>query len=138
MIVTQVFAPLPAPGLEMQQAWSSKAADMASSTNYSGVRNEAIDALVTRIATAKDRATVVAAMRALDRVALWNYYSVMLQHVYPMPVGEIPVTYWNKFGRPRVEPTYYYPFRLMEHWWVDKAKEAKLRYGDYARRRGGS
>ncbi len=50
----------------------------------------------------------------------------------------MPIAYWNKFGRPPVEPTYYFPMMLMEHWWIDKAKEAKLSYGDYARRRTGS
>ena len=134
MIMITVFAPLPAPGLEMQQAWSAKAASTPNSTNYAGVKSSVVDSLVNVIGGARDRATVVAAMRALDRVALWNYYMIPVQHISPAPVGEMPIAYWNKFGRPPVEPTYYFPARLMEHWWVDKAREAKLRHGDYAHR----
>ncbi|MBT2187845.1 extracellular solute-binding protein [Sphingobium nicotianae] len=137
MITAPLFAPLAAPGLEMMQAWSSKAAGTPASTNYAGIRSPAVDALVRTIATARERHTIIAAMRALDRVAMWGYYSVPLQHIFPAPLGEMPIAYWNKFGRPPVEPTYYFPMMLMEHWWIDKAKEAKLSYGDYARRRAG-
>ena len=117
------------------QAWSSKAAGTPSSTNYAGIRNPVIDSLVNTIITAKERHTVVAAMRAIDRVALWEYYSVPFQHIFPAPVGQNPISYWNKFGRPAKEPTYYFPIMLMEHWWVDPAREAKLRYGVYGQRR---
>jgi microcin C transport system substrate-binding protein len=136
MILTgPVFAPLAAPGLEMLQAWSSKAAATPGSTNYAGIRNPVIDALLDNLIKAKERATVVAAMRAIDRVALWNYYSVPFQHSFPAPIGHNPIAYWNKFSRPKVEPTYYFPYMLMEHWWVDNAKEAKLTYGIYGQRR---
>jgi microcin C transport system substrate-binding protein len=129
MIGTPSFAPLAAPGLEMMQSWSSKAAETPSTTNYAGISDPAIDALVNIIATAKDRHTVVAAMRALDRVALWGYYSVPFQHIFPAPIGQNPIAYWNKFGRPSREPTYYFPIMMMEHWWVDRAKEARLTHG---------
>jgi microcin C transport system substrate-binding protein len=115
----------------MAQYWSSKAADTPRSLNYAGVRSPAVDALVLAIGTATDRGKVVAAMRALDRVLLWNYYAIPFQHTYPAPMGQVPITYWDRFGRPAKEPTYNYPFLTMEHWWVDKAKEAKLRHGIY-------
>ena len=39
---------------------------------------------------ATDRATVVGAMRAVDRVARWRSYSIPLAHAYPTPVGTHP------------------------------------------------
>lgn len=131
MVNVPSFPPLVTPGLEMAQYWSSKAADTPRSLNYAGVRSPAVDALVLAIGTATDRGKVVAAMRALDRVLLWNYYAIPFQHTYPAPMGQVPITYWDRFGRPAKEPTYNYPFLTMEHWWVDKAKEAKLRHGIY-------
>ena len=41
-----------------------------------GIKNPAIDALIDRIIFAKDRAELVAATKALDRVLLWNFYVV--------------------------------------------------------------
>jgi microcin C transport system substrate-binding protein len=135
MIGPPTFAPLAAPGLELMQSWSSKAAATPASTNYAGVSSAVMDSLVQTIATARDRQVVVAAMRAIDRVALWNYYSVPMQHLFPAPIGQNPISFWDKFGRPAKEPTYYFPYMMMEHWWVDPAKEARLRYGVYSQRR---
>ena len=137
MINVPSFPPLTTPGLEMMQYYSSKSADTRS-LNYMGVRDPAVDALLLSLGMATDRAKVVAAMRALDRVLLWNYYAIPFQHTYPAPMGQVPITYWNRFGRPLKEPTYNFPFLTMEHWWVDKAKEAKLRYGDYGHRDAGA
>ena len=41
-----------------------------------GIKNPAVDALIERVIFAKDRADLVAATKALDRVLLWNYYVV--------------------------------------------------------------
>ena len=64
------------PGNEQRDFWSSQAADTPGSRNYIGIKNPAIDALIERVIFAKDRAELVAATRALDRVLLWNHYVV--------------------------------------------------------------
>ena len=39
-----------------------------------GIKNPAVDALIEHIIFAKDRAELVAAIKAMDRVLLWNFY----------------------------------------------------------------
>lgn len=132
MVNVPSFPPLPTPGLEMQQYWSSQAADTPRSMNYAGVKDPAVDAMLNALAAAQDRRTVVAAMRAIDRILLWNYYAIPFQHTYPAPMGEVPMAYWDRFGRPDKDPTYNFPFLTMEHWWIDPAKEVRLKHGVYS------
>lgn len=92
---------------------------MPGSQNYAGIKNPAVDALIEKIIEAKDRNALVAAVRALDRVLLWEYYVV--PHWFS-PVNRL--VYWNKFGMPDV--------RLMKgvqlmSWWVDPVREKTLR-----------
>jgi microcin C transport system substrate-binding protein len=133
MINVPSFPPLVTPGLELMQFWSSKAAATPQSFNYMGVSSPAVDKLVMTVGTAIERARVVTAMRALDRVLLWNHYAIPFQHTYPAPMGQVPITYWNRFGRPARDPTYNFPFMTMDHWWIDKARQAKLSHGRYGR-----
>ena len=44
--------------------------------NTIGIKNPAVDALIDKVIFAKDRAELVAATKALDRVLLWNFYVV--------------------------------------------------------------
>ena len=109
------------PGAEQRNFWGSDAADRTGSSNYSGIRNPVVDALIEHIIRAPDRAARVAATRALDRVLLWNFYSV--PH-YSAP--GIPIVFWNKFGRPDIEPTWLQILWHRTHWWIDPVKEAAL------------
>ncbi len=56
------------PGQELADLFGSKAADQEDSGNHSGVKNAAVDALITRITSAKSKAELLPACRALDRV----------------------------------------------------------------------
>jgi microcin C transport system substrate-binding protein len=56
------------PGQEFADLFGSKAADQEDSGNHSGVKNPAIDALITRITSAKSKTELLPACRALDRV----------------------------------------------------------------------
>ncbi|PRD44183.1 hypothetical protein C5748_06135 [Phyllobacterium phragmitis] len=107
------------PGNEQREYWSSAAADIKGSRNYSGIKNPAIDKLIDRVVYAKDRDDLVAATHALDRVLLWNYYVVPQWYD-----DDIHVAYWNKFGMPEKQPDYsgIDPFS----WWIDPAKERAL------------
>ena len=89
------------------------------SRNYSGIRDPVVDALVDRVIFASDRDDLVAATHALDRVLLWNYY-VVPQFTRP----DVWLAYWNKFGIPDKQPTYYGPD--IESWWIDPDKEKAL------------
>ena len=48
--------------------FGSKAADVEDSGNYTGIKNPAVDALITRMTAAKTKAELLPACRALERV----------------------------------------------------------------------
>ena len=71
------------PGNEQREFWGSQSADQPGSRNTVGIKNPAVDALIEQVIFAKDRAGLVAATKALDRVLLWNFY-VVPQFTYPI------------------------------------------------------
>lgn len=107
------------PGNEQRFFWGSAAADQKGSRNRIGIKNTAVDKLIDKIVFAKDRAELVAATRAMDRVLLWNYYVVPQWH---LPAERI--AYWDMFGRPDILPSQTVDF--LRVWWVDPAKQAAL------------
>jgi len=118
-MITQVLPQSDSPGNEQRDFWSSKAADTPGSRNYAGIKDPVVDALVDRVIFATDRDDLSAAARALDRVLLWNYYSVP-QFTRP----DVWLAYWNKFGIPDNQPTYLGPDT--DSWWIDVDKEKAL------------
>lgn len=107
------------PGNEQRDFWGSTAADTPGSRNYIGIKNPAVDALIERIIFAKDRAELVAATRALDRVLLWNHY------VVPQFTIDVARTArWDRFGRPEKLPEYG-AAAFPTIWWWDTDKAAK-------------
>jgi peptide/nickel transport system substrate-binding protein len=69
------------PGNEQAFYWSSAAAAENGSRNYMGVKSAAVDAMIDALIKAPDRADVVAAARALDRVLISGVYTVPLFHL---------------------------------------------------------
>jgi len=128
LAASQLLATSMTPGVGLLQMWSTKAVDTPRQLNYSGAKNPAIDAMIDAVVNANDRTHVVNAMRALDRIAQWNYYAIPMQHGYPAPLGYLPITYWDRFGRPAVEQTYNFQIMTLDTWWVDKAREARLQH----------
>lgn len=126
-----VFAPLPTPSAGMAQIWTSQSAITPGQLNYPGASDPALDDAIATMIAATDRATVVGAMRAVDRVARWRFYSIPLAHSYPAPVGTLPISYWDKFGRSGKEPTWNFPYWDADTWWYDPARAARLSHGVY-------
>ena len=118
-MITQVLPQSDSPGNEQRDFWSSKAADTPGSRNFAGIKDPVVDALVDRVIFSTDRDDLSAAARALDRVLLWNYYSVP-QFTRP----DVWLAYWNKFGIPDKQPTYLGPD--IDSWWIDADKEKAL------------
>ncbi|MCW2362767.1 MULTISPECIES: extracellular solute-binding protein [Sphingobium] len=112
------------PSIGQTLIWGSHAADQPQSLNYPGVKNPAVDKMLAQMITATDRETVVGAMRALDRILLWNFYAIPFQHDYPAPVGQMPITYWDRFGMPKKQPAYNFPIMTLDTWWADPGKTA--------------
>ena len=98
------------PGNEQQNYWSSRTADSPGSRNAAGVANPAVDALIAALVGAADRAALVAAARALDRVLMWNYYVVPLYHAEGFRIA-----YWDTLARPPTIPIY---GTVMETFWA--------------------
>jgi microcin C transport system substrate-binding protein len=115
-IIVDNFAQSNSPGNEQRDFWGSAAADKPASRNTIGIKNPAVDKLIDKIVFAKDRADLVAATHALDRVLLWNYY-VVPQWYYPYE----RIAYWDIFGRPKTLPSQ--TAGLMQVWWIDPEKQ---------------
>lgn len=119
-IITAVWPQSLSPGNEQREFWSSASAERQGSRNYAGIRNPAVDALIERVIFTKDRAELVAATKALDRVLLWNFY-VVPQWTYPYERS----ARWDRFGRPQTMPKYGQS-AFPTIWWWDAEKAAKV------------
>ena len=108
------------PGNEQREFWGSKAADTVGSRNIVGIKDPAIDKLIDRVIFAKDRAELVAATKALDRVLLWNHY-VVPQWNYP----KLRTARWDRFSHPAELPKYGLS-GFPDLWWYDAEKAAKI------------
>jgi microcin C transport system substrate-binding protein len=64
------------PGQSLAEIFGSKAADTESSGNYMGVKNPAVDALVTAVVRARTKEELLPACRALDRVVMHSHYLI--------------------------------------------------------------
>lgn len=111
------FGQSESPGNEQREFWGSDKADIRGSRNYIGIKNPAIDDLVTQIIHAKSREDLVTKTRALDRILLWNHY------VIPMwSYSKWRIAYWDKITRPQnlsgISPLIPYT------WWSAEAETA--------------
>ena len=106
-------------GNEQRDYWGSAAADQPTSRNTAGIKSAAIDKLIDKIVFAKDRAELLDATHALDRVLLWSAYTIPLYH-FPFE----RLAYWDIFGRPD-RPPFYDP-DFLRVWWIDPAKQAAV------------
>jgi microcin C transport system substrate-binding protein len=113
------------PGAEQREFWGSEMANVPGTRNIMGIQDPVVDALIEKIIAAPDREAKVAATRALDRVLLWNSYSI--PHYY---APGIPVVYWNKFGRPATEPRWVKLIWHMTNWWYDPARADAVARGE--------
>ena len=118
-IMTNVWGESLSPGNEQRGYWGSAAADQVGSENLVGIKNPVIDTLIDRVIFAKDRAELVAATRAMDRVLLWNHY-VVPQWTY----GKQRAARWDRFGRPEKLPEYG-AAAFPAIWWWDAERAAK-------------
>jgi microcin C transport system substrate-binding protein len=106
------------PGNEQAYFWGSEAADAQGAQNWAGIRDPAVDALIRRVIYADDRAELVAATRALDRVLLWNHFVVP---GWTAPYSRM--ARWNRFSHPEPLPLLSSGFPTI--WWYDQEKAAK-------------
>ncbi len=119
-MTSQRFPDVTSPGNEMFDMLGSKAADEKGSNNFWGLKDPAIDSLVTSLVRAESRPQLVSAARALDRVLLHKH--IVVPHWYS---ATHRVAYRNRFGMPEVMPKYYQadPY-VISSWWQAKPRKA--------------
>ena len=103
------------PGNEQRSCWGSKAADIHGSSNYAGVKDPVVDQLIAEIINSEDYNELLLYSRALDRIILWNHYTIPL-----WSPGKYRLAYWNKLSHPKIAPKYS-GVGLMT-WWYDPEK----------------
>lgn len=104
------------PGNEQTDFWTCGSAKQEGSGNALGVCDPVVDALVAKLVSAPDRAHLVTATHALDRVLLSNWYVVPNWYLQ-----SVRAAYWDRFGFPDK------PVRTgiaFDSWWIDPARAA--------------
>jgi len=102
---------------------SSKNADVTGSGNFRGLKDPAVDAMLTAMTEAKTYDELRDAARALDRIIMQGHYQV--PQLYAPGYA---ISYWNKFGIPATMPKYYtmdesadWPVWAVGSWWIKEA-----------------
>jgi len=121
MIANGLYPHSLSPGAEIRQYWGSQAADEKMSSNTQYIKNPIVDELIENVIAAGSREDKIAACNALDRVLLWNYYSINLYFW-----NRELLTYWDRFGMPETQPKWE-PFSPRDTWWIDPQKDAIIR-----------
>lgn len=107
------------PGNEQRDFFGSEAADRAGSRNYGGIKNPAVDALIDKVIFAENRPELLAAVKALDRVLLWNHYIVPTYTLRKARIAR-----WDRFSHAETLPDYAIGFP--DIWWYDPEKAARI------------
>lgn len=113
------FLPDNPPTMQIVNRFSSASADQPLSDNWPKIRDPAVDALIDAMQAANTYEDYVAAVRALDRVLLWNFY-----YVPGMSKVRIGIAYWDRYGQPPSRPLERNTF--VDAWWWDAEKAAAV------------
>jgi microcin C transport system substrate-binding protein len=109
-----------APGGELLELFGSKAAATPGSSNYWGIADPAVDAILQKVVQARTRAELGTAMRALDRILSHGHYSVPQYYGGAFLIGYRP----KPFVLPEKIPPYYEADTwAMSTWWASPANK---------------
>lgn len=112
-MVVAKYSQSQSPGNELLGNWHSKAANEEGSNNILGIRDPVVDAMIQKVIYSSDRAHLVTAVHALDRVMLHGQYLVPNWFI-----GTHRVAYWDRFGWPQRLPLYYEATAwMLQTWW---------------------
>ena len=119
-LVVVSFPESVSPGNELKNMFSSEAASMKGSRNLPGIASPVVDALVERVIESENRAQLVTATHALDRVLLFGEYLVPNWYI-----DIHRIAYSKKLKRPKTLPLYYDPVTwLLKAWWLEPEKQS--------------
>ncbi|PPC86506.1 MAG: ABC transporter substrate-binding protein, partial [Hyphomicrobium sp.] len=113
-MIQNTWASSLSPGNEQLFRWSAATRDAKGSYNFAGVANEAADAMIQAMLSAKTELEFVSAVRALDRVLLSNDYAIPLFHVPKQWVA-----HWARMKHPERIPVSGY---AIDTWWIEEHK----------------
>jgi len=103
-----------APGADLVDFLGSQSADTEGSSNWIGVRDPAVDAILKLVIAARSRPELVASLRALDRILRHGHYVIPQWSSTTYRVAYRA----GKFEQPEVMPLYYTADDwLVSTWW---------------------
>ncbi len=107
------------PGDGLRNFYSSQAAKMNGSRNFTGLADPAVDEMLERIANATSREQLNTAARVLDRLLRAGRYWI------PMWYNDVSrVAYWDVFSRPAQTPKF--STGAPGTWWWDEDKARRI------------
>jgi microcin C transport system substrate-binding protein len=104
------------PGLEQSLYFHSSQVNIKGSKNYAGVNDPVVDEMIDKLLSAQTRDEQVAATRALDRVLLWQHYSIPNWYI-----NYHRLAYRNRFAFVTTPP---YTLGLRT-WWLKPTENAR-------------
>ncbi len=104
------------PGLEQSLYFHSSQVDIKGGKNYAGVNDPVVDEMIDKLLSAQTRDEQVAATRALDRVLLWQHYSIPNWYI-----NYHRLAYRNRFAFVTTPP---YTLGLRT-WWLKPTENAR-------------
>ena len=110
-VTTMAFGGTHNPGQEYADMFGSLAADTEDSGNFVGLKNPAVDALISHMTAAKSQAELLPACRALERVVM---HSHVLIPQWTAPTHRLAYNAWRLQG-PATMP----PYAAGETWAID-------------------
>ena len=113
--ITSIAYPgTPNPGQEYADLFGSQAADTEDSGNLAGVKNPAVDSLISHMVGAQTKPDFLAACRALERVVSHEHY---LLPQWTSPVHRLAYNAW-RLAKPAVVPAYFQGEAwAIDTWW---------------------
>ena len=99
------------PGQEFADMFGSKAADVEDSGNHTGLKNQAVDALIQKMTSAQSKSDLLTACRALDRAIVHSY---LLIPQWSAPTHRMAYNAW-RLAAPSAMP----PYAQGETWAID-------------------
>ncbi|MGC1509278.1 extracellular solute-binding protein [Ketobacter sp.] len=109
-MIVYVLPQTASPGFEQQLYFHSDQVGIRGAKNLSGISDPAVDAMIARIKSATSTKALTTAVRALDRILLWNYYTIPQYYL-----DYHRIAYKDIFVKPEHPPSLNLGFQT---WWV--------------------
>ncbi len=110
------------PGQQLSDIFGSKAADTESSGNYFGVKSPAVDVRVSAAVSARTKAELIPACRALDRVIMHSHYLIPQ---WTLTSHRVAYNAWRLGFKPPMPPYAGAEDWVMMAWWAKPALQGK-------------